>query len=117
MGRLFVRRTQRSQVLRVKCEERGGDSRSYPYDAFFHVWPKQCDPKIAAKEQLRALHRGGAAGVTGAIMIHLSERRGCIIDNTPPPTGSMAVFIHLDSTTRACWKLDVIFFCRASKQR
>jgi hypothetical protein len=42
-------------------------------------------------------------------MIHLSERRGWIIDNAPPPTGSMAVFIHLNPTTHACGKLDVIF--------
>jgi hypothetical protein len=53
---------QRSLVLRVKCAERGGDSRPYPCDAFFHVWPKQCDPKFAAKKQLGRRTADGLPG-------------------------------------------------------
>ena len=81
MGRLFVRQTQCNQVLRVKCAERGRDSRPDPNDAFFHVWPKQCDPKIAANEEFGAAHGGRAAGMGRPIMLHFFDRRCGIIHN------------------------------------
>jgi hypothetical protein len=108
MGRVFVRRMPRSLVLGVKCAERGGDSRSYPYDAFFHVWPKQCDPKIAAKRQLGMAHGGRASRMGRAILLHLFNGR-CRIVHDSASTEGMIVFVHLHLTTRASERLDVNF--------
>lgn len=49
-----------------------------PYDAFFHAWPKQSDPKFAAKKQLWLAHGGWAARVSRAVMLYLLNCRGCI---------------------------------------
>jgi hypothetical protein len=94
MGRLFVRRTQSNQVLRVKCAEGCHDSGSDPDDAFFHAWPKHGDPKVAAKKQLGTAHGGRAAGMGRAIMLHLFDRRCCIIHH-PTATGVLTISVHL----------------------
>jgi hypothetical protein len=93
IGRPFVRRTQRNQILRVKCAERGPDGRPDPYDAFFHVWAEQCDPKIAAKEELGAAHGGGASRMGRAMILHLLNGR-CRMVHDAAPTGRMIVFVH-----------------------
>jgi hypothetical protein len=94
MGRLFVRRMQCNQVLRIKCAERGCDSRPDPYDAFFHVWAKQCDPKIAANEEFGAAHGRRAFRMGRAIIFHFLNGR-CRIVHDPPPMGSLTISVHL----------------------
>jgi hypothetical protein len=94
--------------LRVKCAERGRDGRPYPYDAFFHIWPKECDPKIAAKEQLGVTHIGRAPRMRVAIKLHLFDR-GCCIVHDGLPTGRTIIFVHLHPTTRASGRVDVNF--------
>ena len=105
----LVVRTQSGQILRVECPQRCCDSRPDSDDAFFHAWPKQRDPKIATKKQLGAAHRGWATGMSRAIMLHLLDRSGCIIDDAALRP-RVTVLLHPDSTTHACGNLDVIFF-------
>lgn len=92
-GRPFVTRTQRNQILLVKCAERGRDCRPDPYDAFFHVWAEQCDPKIAAKEELGTAHGGGASRMGRAIMLHLLNGR-CRMVHDGAPTGGLTITVH-----------------------
>lgn len=94
MGRLFVRRTQCNEVLRVKCAERGRDGRPDPYDAFFHVWAKQCDPKIAANGEFGTAHGGRASRMSRAIILHFLNGR-CRIVHGVPWTGSLTISVHL----------------------
>jgi hypothetical protein len=84
---LLVRRTQSNQVLRVKSAEGCHDSGSDSDDALFHAWPKHSDPKVAAKKQLGTAHGGRAAGMGRAIMLHLFDRRYCIIHAAAPTGG------------------------------
>src|SRR5512132_128058 len=90
---LLVRRTQSNQVLRVECAEGCRDGWPDAYDAFLYSGPKQCNPKIAAKEQLRAPHRRRAPGMRRAINLHLLDRRPCIVHEAAP-TRSVTVFVH-----------------------
>ena len=90
---LLVRRTQSNQVLRIECAEGCCDGWPDAYDAFLYSGPKQCNPKIAAKEQLRAAHRGRAPGMGGAINLHLLDRRPCIVHEAAPMRG-VTVFVH-----------------------
>jgi hypothetical protein len=69
----------RNQVLRVECSEGCCDRRSYSDDAFFHAGSKHGDPKIATEKQLRTAHGRRAAGMVRAIMLHLFDRRCCMI--------------------------------------
>lgn len=89
---LFVRHV--NQVLRVKCAERCRYSLADANDPFFHAWPKQCNPQIAAKQQLRATHSGGTLRMGRAINVHLLARRRCIIDDVAP-LGVLAISVHL----------------------
>ena len=91
---LLVRRTQSNQVLRVECAESCRDGWPDAYDALLYSGPKQCNPKIAAKEQLRAAHRGRTPGMGRAINLHLLDRLPCIVHATAL-TGGMTVFVHL----------------------
>ena len=90
---LLVRRTQPTQVLRVECAEGCRDGWPDAYDALLYSGPKQCNPKIAAKEQLRAAHRGRAPGMGRAINLHLLDRLPCIVHEAAP-TGGVTVFVH-----------------------
>jgi hypothetical protein len=111
----FVRRTQCNQVLRVECAKRGRDTRPDSYDAFLHVWAKQCDPKIAAKEELGAAHCRWASRMGRAIILHLFNDR-CRVIHDAAPTGGLIVFVHLRLTTRASGRVDVNFLAVASAQ-
>ena len=91
---LLVRRTQPTQILRVECAEGCRDGWPDAYDALLYSGPKQCNPKIAAKEQLRAAHRGRAPGIGRAISLHLLDRRCCIIHGAAPIEGS-TISVHL----------------------
>jgi hypothetical protein len=110
---LLVRRTQSTQVLRVECAEGCRDGWPDAYDALLYRGPKQCNPKIAAKEQLRAAHRGRAPGMGRAINLHLLDRLPCIVHEAAP-TGGVTVFVHPRLLTRASARLDVNFFSRRS---
>ena len=90
---LLVRRTQSTQVLRVECAEGCRDGWADAYDALLDSGPKQCNPKIAAKEQLRAAHRGRAPGMGRAISLHLLDRLPCIVHDAAP-SGNVPVFVH-----------------------
>jgi hypothetical protein len=90
---LLVRRTQSNQVLRVECAEGCRDGWPDAYDALLYSGPKQCNPKIAAKEQLRAAHRGRAPWMGRAINLHLLDRRPCIVQKAAP-TRSVTVCVH-----------------------
>jgi hypothetical protein len=96
--------------LRVKCAQRRRYAGPDPHDAFFHAWPKQSDPKLTAKKQLWPARGGWAARVSRAVMQHLLDCRGCMIDGVSS-AGRIAFFVHLGSTTHACGRLDVIFCC------
>src|SRR6267154_2865641 len=91
---LLVRRTQSNQVLRVEGAEGCRDGWPDAYNALLYSGPKQCNPKIAAKEQLRAAHRGRAPGVGRAINLHLLDRLPCIVHEAAP-TGGLTVSVHL----------------------
>ena len=107
----LVRRTPAGPVLRIECAEGCRDGWPDAYDALLYSGPKQCNPKIAAKEQLRAAHRGRAPGMGRAIKpsfvrlprLH-SPRRGA--------DGGVPVFVHPRLTTRVSAGLDVNFFSR-----
>ena len=90
---LLVKRTQSTQVLRVECAEGCRDGWPDAYDALFYSGPKQCNPKIAAKEQLRAVHRGRAPRMGRAINLHLLDRLSCIVHEAAL-TGGVTVFVH-----------------------
>ena len=90
---LLVRRTQPTQVLRVECAEGCRDGWPDAYDALLYSGPKQCNPKIAAKEQLRAAHRGRAPGMGRAINLHLLDCLPCIVHEAAL-TGGLTVFVH-----------------------
>ena len=92
----FGGRTQPSQILRVECAERRRNSRPDSQDAFFHIWPKQRDPKLAAKKQLRTAHCGRAPGMGGAIKLHLFDRWCRIVHNAVLARSVMTVFVHQD---------------------
>ncbi len=110
---LLVRRTQSTQVLRVECAEGCRDGWPDAYDALLYRGPKQCNPKIAAKEQLRAAHRGRAPRMGRAINLHLLDRLPCIVHGAAL-TGGVTVFVHPRLLTRASARLDVNFFSRRS---
>ena len=44
----------------------------------------------------------------GAVVLDLLDRCGCMIHDAAP-TRRLTIFVHPDSTTRVCRKLDVIF--------
>jgi hypothetical protein len=90
---LLVRRTQSTQVLRVECAEGCRDGWPDTYDALLYSGPKQCNPKIAAKEQLRAAHCGRAHGMGRAINLHLLDRFPCIVHGAAL-TGGVTIFVH-----------------------
>lgn len=90
---LLVRRTQSNLVLHIECAEGCRDGWPDAYDALLYSGPKQCDPKIAAKEQLRVAHRGWAPGMGGAIKVHLFDCRGCMVHDVAA-TRSVTVFVH-----------------------
>jgi hypothetical protein len=110
----LVRRTA-SQVLRVKRPEGGPDRRADSHDAFFHVWPKKGNPKIAAEKQLRAAHRGWASRTLHAIVLHLLHCRCCIIHHATSARGVTAL-IHLPLQTPEFVRLDVNFLARRSSR-
>jgi hypothetical protein len=89
----LVRRAPTGPVLRIECAEGCRDGWPDAYDAFLYSGAKQCNPKIAAKEQLRAAHRGRAPGMGRAINLHLLDRRPCIV-HAAAPTRSVTVFVH-----------------------
>jgi hypothetical protein len=91
---LLVRRTHAGTVLRIECAEGCRDGWPDAYDALLYSGPKQCNPKIAAKEQLRAAHRGRAPGIGRAISLHLLDRRCCIIHGAAPIEGP-TISVHL----------------------
>lgn len=76
---LLVRRAPAGPVLRIECAEGCRDGWPDAYNALLYSGPKQCNPKIAAKEQLRAAHRGRAPGMGRAITLHFLDRRPCIV--------------------------------------
>ena len=90
---LLVRRTHAGTVLRIECAEGCRDGWPDAYDALLYSGPKQCNPKIAAKEQSRAAHRGRAPGMRCAINLHLLDRGTCIVHEAAP-TRSVTVFVH-----------------------
>lgn len=89
----LVRRTTPSQILRVKRAQRSRDSRTDPHNAVFHAWPKQGNPEIAAKKQLRTSYRGWAFRADGAIMVQLLDGL-CWMVHDPARRGSITVFVH-----------------------
>ena len=92
---LLVRRTQSNLVLRIECAEGCCDGWPDAYDALLYSGPKQCDPKIAAKEQLRAAHRGRAPGMGRAISLHLLDRRPRMVHDLPPMgRRSLTISVH-----------------------
>ena len=92
---LLVRRTQSTQVLRVECAEGCRDGWPDAYDALLYSGPKQCNPKIAAEEQLRAAHRGRAPGMGRAINLHLLDRLPCIVHEAAPTGMCPFLFISV----------------------
>ena len=94
---LLARRTLASEVLRVKRSESGPDCRADPYDAFFHVWPKKGNPKIAAEKQLWTAHRRWASRMLHAIVPHLLHCR-CRIIHHATSAPHVSALIHLPLT-------------------
>ena len=93
MDCLFVKLRQSNQVLRVKCAERGRNRRPDPYNAFFHVWAKQCNPKIAANEEFGAAHGRRASRMGCAITLHFFIGR-CRMVHDVPPIRSLTISAH-----------------------
>ena len=91
---LLVRRTHAGTVLRIECAEGCRDGWPDAYDALLYSGPKQCNPKIAAKEQLRAAYRGWAPGIGRAISLHLLDCRCCIVHGAAPIEGP-TISVHL----------------------
>ena len=110
---LLVRQTRSNQVLRVECAERCSHSGSDPDDAFFHAWPKQGNPKFAAENHLGTAHRGWATGMGRAIMLHLFDRRCCMIDHAAP-MGGLTISVHLP-LQRASARERMCFFCDGAR--
>src|SRR5207302_11224369 len=88
------RRAQAGQILNIECTQGCRDGWSDAYDALLYSGPKQCNPKLAAKEQLRAAHRGRAPGMGRAINLHLLDRRLCTVHDAAS-TPSVTVLVHL----------------------
>jgi hypothetical protein len=75
----FPRRAQPSHVLRIERAERSRDSRPDPNNAFVHAWPQQCNPKLAAKKELRTADGRRASCMRSTIKLHLFHRCRCVI--------------------------------------
>ena len=67
-----------------------------------HSGPKQCNPKIAAKEQFGAARCRRAVGMGRTIKVHLFDCR-----RRMAPTQSVALFVRSRRTTRVSARLDV----------
>jgi hypothetical protein len=87
-------RPQSGDELRIERAQGCRNSRPDSHDPFFNISAKQCDPKIAAKEELGAAHCGRATGMGCAINLHLLDRWRCIIEDAAP-TRSGTLFVHL----------------------
>ena len=93
-----------ASVLLVKRSKRCRDIGPDAYDALLYSGPKQSNPKIAAKEQFGAAHRGRAPGMGGAIKFHLFDCRGRIVHDA---AARRARFVHPRLTTRVSARLDL----------
>jgi len=91
----FRGRAQPSQVLRIERAESCRDSRPDPDDPFFHAWPQQCDPKLAAKKELRTADGRRASCMCGTIKLHLFHRGRCIIHGVALTRSLSVVVLHL----------------------
>jgi hypothetical protein len=92
----LVRLRQPGQVLCIERAKRSLYSRSYPHDTLLQIWPKKGNPKIAAKRQLWAAHRGRAPRTRRAILLHLLHCPCCIIHSTTSAL-RMRGFVHLQT--------------------
>ena len=104
------RRSQASQILRVKCTQSGCNSGSNADDSCFHAWAKQRDPKLAANKQSGLPNGRRAPGMSLAIQLHLFHRHQRIVHSVASTRIVAVVFLHSRLERMIMWNWMWLFF-------